>query len=391
MSPDVVYVLPDKFGGVFNFCGNLLAHRGSGGLRHGAVLTRNRWSRDEPADEPLAADWQRTIEDELPTENLYGALRRVHRMLVGRGALVANDWIELATAAAFPLDRTVFSIVHGDFDYYYDLALRHEPEVDVYIAYTETIYRRLLELMPHRADTIVLHRYGVRIAGSRRPVPGPLRLLYVGRVDRHKGMFDLPIIDAHLRETDANVTWTVQGTGPDLDELRAAWPRADVRWTGRQDMAKVLAEYERHDVLVMPSRNEGLPVALLEAGAAGVVPVVSDLPSGIPEVVCNGDTGWRVPVGDTRAFASAILALAREPSHVERMSANIRAVVARNWDIRGRAAEYAILFERWSELKRPRPSGRRVPYGSRLDRRWLPNALVRVIRRRRRRMQVGGH
>src|ERR671918_3059908 len=108
-------------------------------------------------------------------------------------------------------------------------------------------------------------------------------------------------------------------------------------------MAQVLAEYTRHDVLVMPSRDEGLPVALLEGGAAGVVPVVSDRPSGVPEIVRDGDTGFRAPIGDCAAFAHAIAALAADRPRVEQMSAAIRAHVAHGWDIRKRGLEYEAL------------------------------------------------
>jgi glycosyltransferase involved in cell wall biosynthesis len=187
-------------------------------------------------------------------------------------------------------------------------------------------------------------------------------------------------VAAALRDAGVAVTWTMQGTGPDVDALRAEWADPAVRWTGRQPMAQVLAEYERHDVLVMPSRHEGLPVALLEAGAAGVVPVASDLASGIPEIVRSGDTGWRATPGDARQFAEAIAALARDRVRFESMSAAIREVVERDWDIRRNAAEYERLFERWAELRRPRAARRQVPYGSRLDRRWLPNVMVRAIR-----------
>ncbi len=380
MTHDTVYVLPDKLGGVFNFCANLLRHRRTGGTRYGAVLTHNRWSTDIRAGERLPADWQTTVEEQLPAENLYAALRRVRRAVNGRGALVSHDWLGLATASAFPLERTVFAVVHGDMDYYYDLAVRHEPDVDAFVTYTEAIRRRLHELMPHRADTIFLRRYGVEIGGRRIPVAGPLRLLYAGRVDRRKGVFDLPPIDARLRASGVEVTWTVQGTGPDLEELRAKWDRTDVRWTGRQTMPQVLAEYERHDVLVMPSRSEGLPVALLEAGAAAVVPVISDLASGIPEIVRQGETGWRAPVGDIGAFAAAIETLARDRGALERMSGCIRDVVAREWDITLNAPAYEALFDRWDELRRHRVPGRRTPYGSLLDRRWLPNAMVKAIR-----------
>jgi glycosyltransferase involved in cell wall biosynthesis len=145
-------------------------------------------------------------------------------------------------------------------------------------------------------------------------------------------------------------------------------------------MPEVLAEYEQQDVLVMPSRHEGLPVALLEAQAAGMPPVVSDLPTGIPEVVRNGETGYRIPVGDSQGFAEAIVRLARDREHLERVGGAARALVSREWDIAVNAAGYEQLFDRWAELRRPRPARRVVPYGSRLDQRWIPNAVVQGIR-----------
>ena len=70
----------------------------------------------------------------------------------------------------------------------------------------------------------------------------------------------------------------------------------------QRNKADVLRLYNDHDVLVMPSRGEGLPVALLEAGAAGVVPVVSDLPSGIPDVVRPASRVTAPAVGDIGAL-----------------------------------------------------------------------------------------
>jgi hypothetical protein len=145
-------------------------------------------------------------------------------------------------------------------------------------------------------------------------------------------------------------------------------------------MSEVLAEYTQNDVLVMPSRGEGLPVALLEAGAAGMVAVASDLASGVPEIVRNGETGYRVAVGDCAGFAAAIRGLAADRPRVEQMSAAVRALVIRDWDIRARALEYQDLFERWQELRRPKHARPRQ-YGSRLDQPWIPNGVVRAVRR----------
>ncbi len=132
-------------------------------------------------------------------------------------------------------------------------------------------------------------------------------------------------------------------------------------------------------MFLLPSRLEGFPVTLMEAGAAGLVPIVSDLPSGIPEVVIPGETGYRVPIGDVAGFASALEELNRDRDRLERMSAAVRQLVAGKFDIRRNAVQYDSLHARFGELRRRR-AGCRLHYGSRLDKPWLPNAFVRTVR-----------
>ena len=386
-ATSVVYVLPDKLGGVFTIVKNLLEHRPADGWAHYAVLTDNRLDGDTRAVERLAADGERRVEYRLPLDNLYSVLRRLARAIpTGPGVLVANDWLELAMLSAHPLDRTVVNISHGDFEYYYDLAESHEPLIHCFVTYSERIHRRLCERLPHRKDSIVYLAYGVAIPGVvRHAAPGALRLCYVGRMNERKGVFDLPAIDGHLREQGIDVTWTLVGAGPDEAALQARWAnRSRVRWMGPQPVAQVLALYPEHDVLVMPSRAEGLPVALLEAMAAGVVPVVSDLSSGIPEIVAHGINGYRPPAGDVAAFAKAIAELGGDRERLQTMSRAARQTVVDHFDIRQRAADYHALYARWRELRRPRPKDVPVRYGSRLDQPWLPNAAVHATRAARR-------
>jgi glycosyltransferase involved in cell wall biosynthesis len=381
--PEVTFVLPGKLGGVYNYVGNLLAHRGPDALSYAAIRTNNADDEDTRIDEPLPADRDLRFDYSMPPENIHSVLRRLARAIPrGPGVIVANDWLELALTSTHDTGRTVVAITHGDFPYYYDLAVRHQHTIDAYVTYSARMLARLRELLPDRTESMFLLPYGVDIPTRvRHAGTGPLRLLYVGRLHRDKGVFDLPQIDRRLRETGVDATWTVQGTGPDADALRAAWTDATaVRWTGMQPMADVLALYESHDVLVMPSRGEGLPVALLEAGAAGVVPVVSDLPSGIPEVVTPGVTGFRPAVGDVAAFVEAIERLANDRALLERSSAAIRAHVAERFDAARCTAAYQALFARASELKRPWRRDGRLLYGSRLDQPWIPNAVVKAVR-----------
>src|SRR5262245_66104988 len=102
LSADVVYALPDKMGGVFNYVDNQLAHRRADGLRYAAVLTDNLVDVDARSREPLPAERCERVRYSLPPENIYSVLRRVHAAVgSGPGVLVANGWIELAMATAY--------------------------------------------------------------------------------------------------------------------------------------------------------------------------------------------------------------------------------------------------------------------------------------------------
>jgi hypothetical protein len=54
--------------------------------------------------------------------------------------------------------------------------------------------------------------------------------------------------------------------------------------------------------------------------------------------------------------------------------------VAARHDVRARTDAYQALFARYRELRRPRSPDAALPYGSRLDRRWIPNVAVRTVR-----------
>jgi len=394
VNPSIVYVLPDKMGGMMTIIANLLAHRRPDALTYWALLTHNRLSVDTPCCQALQADRQVRVEYSLPLENLHAVLRRLAAAVpVGPGALVANDLLELAMASLCDTGRTVIQILHGDHEYYYSLAATHEPVIDVFVAYSRATYERLQERLPHRRESIVHLPFGVPIPPQvRTAMPGRLRLLFAGRLENEqKGVLELPVIDQHLRELGCTVQWTLVGAGPDEEQLRACWgDQPHVRWLGVKTNAQVIDLYADHDIFVLPTRDEGFSVALLEAMGAGLVPVVSDIRSGVPEVVEPGVTGFRPAVGDIAGFAAAIATLDRNRDQLEAMSRAARQTVIERFDIRERVAGYQALYARWSELRRPRPKEIALPYGSRLDQPWLPNGAVYAVRATRRWLKGAG-
>jgi hypothetical protein len=105
-QPSVVYVVPDKMGGMMNIIANLLAYRRPDEFSYHAVLTHNHLHSDARFAQPLAADTQTTVEYTLPIENLHAVMRRVERAVPpGGGVYVAGDLLDLAVASAHDFGR----------------------------------------------------------------------------------------------------------------------------------------------------------------------------------------------------------------------------------------------------------------------------------------------
>jgi glycosyltransferase involved in cell wall biosynthesis len=283
----------------------------------------------------------------------------------------------------------VIQILHGDHDYYYDLAVRHQGVIDAFVAYGLSMRDGLRRVLPDRHADIYHLPYGIPIPSRvRGRATGPLRLAFVGRLEHgQKGVFDLPAIDAALQARQVAVTWAIIGGGPDAVELRRRWDGPHVRWAGVLAHEHTLERLPEFDVFVLPTRAEGFPVALVEAMGAGLVPVVSRIPAGVPEVVDHGVTGFMPEVGDIAGFADAIAALAADPANLDAISAAARAAVATRFDPVQRTRDYQALFARWRELRRPRPAHVDVPYRTRLDQPWMPNLAVVAVRTAIRRAQ----
>jgi glycosyltransferase involved in cell wall biosynthesis len=134
------------------------------------------------------------------------------------------------------------------------------------------------------------------------------------------------------------------------------------------------------DIFILPTRFEGSPVTILEALSSGLVPVVSDLPGGISETVSE-DVGRRVPIGDVAGFATEIAAFHRDRQLLQQLSINCRKLAEQQFDITRTADDYFRLFGKFGEFKKANYDRPPIRIGFRLDRKWLPNAVVRFLRR----------
>ncbi len=179
------------------------------------------------------------------------------------------------------------------------------------------------------------HNEIVGTVGSLYPVKG------------HKYLIDAA--RAVLRRFQEAV-FLIVGRGGLLEELEAQADQLGIashlRFLGhREDVRDLLSVC---DVFVLPSLSEGLPLALLEAMAAGV-PAVATRVGGVGEVLEDRKTGLLVPPGDSRALAQGIMTLLEDRSLARELADAARGMVASRFSLTGMVHAYQDLY---SELIR---------------------------------------
>ena len=132
--------------------------------------------------------------------------------------------------------------------------------------------------------------------------PTERAVVCVGRICRQKGQDVL--LDAWSRLPGDDRSLTLVGGGPDLDSLRERWSSPDIRFTGETDRRTALDWMAAADLVVLPSRWEGLALVPLESLAVGTPVVATDV-NGTREVLTEG-VGSVVPIEDSVRLAAAI-------------------------------------------------------------------------------------
>jgi glycosyltransferase involved in cell wall biosynthesis len=253
----------------------------------------------------------------------------------------------------------------------YEAARYYPPHVDCMAAVSRTIVQTLRSMPEFSRTPIHYLPYGVMMPAEGNALPRPetpLRILYFGRLVRPQKRVQLfPEILQALADSRIPFHWTIAGEGAEEDFLRSvlktSLPGQSISFVGKVLYGDVPALLARHDVFLLASDSEGLPLSLLEAMAAGLVPVVSDLASGIREVV-DDTTGKLVAPENTRGYAEAIVALHGDRKDFARLSANARQRVR---------AEFSIpaMTERWLKVVAAHPASEII-----WPRRWKVKAIL---------------
>jgi glycosyltransferase involved in cell wall biosynthesis len=196
-------------------------------------------------------------------------------------------------------------------------------------------------------------RARVCVVPNSVPLPSPAsaqpergRILFLGRLEAAKGVFELLGAAARLAPAHPALRLVFGGEG-DADALRRKAAELGIGerveflgWVGPQARDEQLA---RASVFCLPSHAEGLPMAMLEAMAAGTAVVASSV-GGIPETIVDGDNGVLAPPRDEAALAGALDQVLGDETLRARLASNARVTIEQHYSTEVVCGQLSALY-----------------------------------------------
>ncbi len=173
-------------------------------------------------------------------------------------------------------------------------------------------------------------------------------LLFAGRCEKDKGVEELLQAFALIAAEDGSAVLVIAGEGSARKELerqaqRSSWATR-VRFVGQLGRKDVALLFKAADVFVLPSYAEGMPNALLEAMAAGLVCVATPV-GGIPEAIEDGVNGLLAPVQSAGAIAAAVKKVFASPALSARLGTAAARTIQNRFTWKANAESHLAIYE----------------------------------------------
>ncbi len=297
--------------------------------------------------------------------NLFRGVSRVQRELRQLAPDVVHAHVPhyavAAIRAGFPTIYTVHGVQHREAESYraswfdrarfalagsYDrFAVRHADRVVAISEYVLSEYRGLRAQGWERVDNPVADAFFSLPRREERD-----RVQYVGSITEVKDLLTLLRAVARARPQRPSLRLHLAGrvTSPRYADRLRAFVRAHdldntVRFEGLLNREELCAAYSQAAVVVLPSRQENAPLAVIEAMASGV-PVVATRVGGIPDLVAENETGCLFPSGNDEALAAQLLDLLADDQRRRRLGHAARRQARRRFRAEAVARRYHDLY-----------------------------------------------
>jgi glycosyltransferase involved in cell wall biosynthesis len=264
-------------------------------------------------------------------------------------------WLLPEIASRFPETR-VFDQLFND-EVHYHTNRRFARYIDATLVPSQKLADKLISEDGEEPERVIVIPHGINIEEAPEPVfdtsglperfRGKFLVSFFGRLSAEKAPDDFVKIARHL-EAYEDVCFLMTGEGQERAHVLSLIERYSmqdrIHAPGFVDNVPSLMALS--DVIVVPSRLDGMPLVVFEAQSMGK-PVVASAVGSIPHVIADGETGFLCQPGDIRGFAERILELVRSPEMRRSIGEAARVWVRAHHSADSMAARYAEAFERF--------------------------------------------
>lgn len=317
--------------------------------------------------------------------NFYYTCKQLNKLLPDKKVvIVAHDWLELGMVSNLGLQNPVVQVLHGDFDYYYDLAKLHAQSIDSHICVSNIIKNKLKYKAPFLSDKVNFLPFPVPEAESFIKETKKVKCAFFVRdiTDERKQAYLLPLIDQLLQKKGLSIEWHIAGECNIPGKFEQFWPQYDhnrVFFYGFLDTEGIRKLLKKCTVFILPSLEEGFPVSVVEAMKYGLVPLVSKWEGAVDELIEDGSNGFFLPTKNYEAYANCINYLANNPDKLDSLGRMAKQSADFLFNPHNNTKKYEDEFLKIGNVIHKRKKSFKA-YGSRLDTKYFPNWLVKSLR-----------
>lgn len=367
-------------GGAYSVIKNLLRFSTNSRIENHIIYTINKDLIPHFFAIPTAGAATEQVFYYSPSWNFYYTCRELSKLLPDDEAIIiANDWLELGMASNLGLQNKVIQILHGDYDYYYNLATTHSAAIDNYITVAPSIKEKLSIRLQYRKEDIHYLRFPVPVSICSNTTTKELNtIIFIGRCSNEKGYHLLPAIAKSLAAQQINMQWHIVGELKDKHQY--PWDSSlEVFFHGTISNEAVCKLLCKMQLFILPSVAEGMPISLIESMKAGVIPVVNHLPGGILELVHHAETGFLINGNCIEGFVETIKQVVNDEVGAALMGNKCKRVADELFEPVENTSSYEEIYLQIAARLSYRKPAKKI-YGSRLDHPNVPNWLVKSMR-----------
>lgn len=242
--------------------------------------------------------------------------------------------------------RTIIHLHGSEFEKFYyksnnltqKLIKKLLKNTDIFIVLGKNWDNFIKNIEPNSNTRILMNAVNIPRFNKKR-IEGKVDILFLGSLIKRKGIFELieAINNLNMKEylTRYNVRFIIGGTGKEKESIEQKINQYNINeyidLVGWVDGIKKIELLKKSDLFVLPSHNEGLPVAILEAISYGL-PVISTNVGSIDEAVINDYNGYLIESGDIDSLEEALIKVIESSEIRNELSINAKNMAVDKFD-----------------------------------------------------------